>query len=56
MPLDKESKALRVEVMANFIKALKNGIALFDNIGYVLFPGQDGFQGYTLHLHKKLEF
>ena len=39
MTLDKELKDVGTKMMANFIQTYKDGIALFDNVGDVLFPG-----------------
>jgi len=37
--LDKELSDIGCEMMTNFIQTEKDRIALFDNIGDVLFPG-----------------
>ena len=38
--------------MLNFVNAKKDGIALFDNMGYVLFPGQGTVDGDSKHFNK----
>ena len=39
--------------MSNLVKAEKDGIALFDYKGYVLFPGQGTIDCYSQHFYKR---
>ena len=39
MWLNKKLTGLRGQVMANFVKTKKDGVTLFDYVGYVAIPG-----------------